>query len=150
LKAATLVRNAAAVIAGFAQAVPFSGDAGADAAFAVVDLAMSAADIALDSYERYTLAPREDRLDDLNNQLDVAIANHVDAMTNFNMATVLKETMETSRNISAQSYLKAWVARDAVSKGREQAVKAYDVGQSLEHGLDVSEAKPLSVQANRV
>src|SRR5690606_22197840 len=92
LKAATLVRNAAAVIAGFAQAVPFSGDAGADATFAVVDLAMSAADLALDNYERYTLAPREDRLDDLNNQLDVAIANHVDAMTNVNMATVLKET----------------------------------------------------------
>src|SRR5690606_41841183 len=68
----------------------------------------------------------------------------------FVPATVLNEPSEPSRNISAQSYFKAWVARDAASKVREQAIKAYDLGQSLEHDLDMSEAKPLSVQANRL
>ena len=146
LNAATLVRNAAAVIAGAAQAIPFSGDAGADAAFAIVDLAMSAAALALDSYERYDLAPRQDELDELNNLFDVAQSALTTAATNLNTWIALRDTTRTSRDMADLAVFKANVARDASQQIRKQAITAYDLNRSIDSSVD----KPLGISANRL
>ncbi len=146
LNAATVVRNAAAVIAGAAQAVPFSGDAGADAAFAVVDLVMSAASLALDSYERYTVAPAQDTLTELNNQLDVAQAAVNTAATNLVTTTTIRDTTQTSRDMADLAVFKANVARDASEQVRKQAVSAYDLNKDIDSSAD----KPLGIIANRL
>ena len=146
LKAATVVRNAAAFIAGAAQAVPFSGDAGADAIFAGVDVAMSIADIAVDTYERYTFDPMAGELDDLNNRLDVAMAANVDADTNLAMATLIRDTVQTSKQMADLAVFKINTARDASEQIRRQAVAAYDLNKDI----DSSAAKPLGITANRL
>ncbi|QDD91745.1 two-partner secretion domain-containing protein [Pseudomonas oryzihabitans] len=146
LNAATVVRNAAAVIAGAAQAVPFSGDAGADAAFAVVDLVMSAATLALDSYERYTLAPEQDKLVELNNNLDVANAAIYTAATNLATTTAIRDTTATSKATADLAVFKANTARDAALQVRKQAVAGYDLNQQIDSSAD----KPLGITANRL
>ena len=146
LNAATVVRNAAAVIAGAAQAVPFSGDAGADAAFAVVDLVMSAASLALDSYERYSLAPQQDLLVELNNTLDVANAAVYTAATNLATTTAIRDTTATSKATADLAVFKANTARDAALQVRKQAVAAYDQNQMIDSSAD----KPLGITANRL
>ena len=146
LKAATLIRNAAAFIAGAAQAVPFSGDAGADAVFAGVDVAMSIADLALDSYERYTFDPMAGDLDTFNNQLDLAKAVNVDADTNLAMATLIRDTVQTSRQMADLAVFKINTARDASEQIRRQAVAAYDLNKDI----DSSASKPLGITANRL
>ncbi|MHA6195941.1 two-partner secretion domain-containing protein [Pseudomonas wadenswilerensis] len=146
LNAATVVRNAAAVIAGAAQAVPFSGDAGADAAFAVVDLVMSAASLALDSYERYTLAPQQDLLVELNNTLDVANAAVYTAATNLATTTQIRDTTATSKATADLAVFKANTARDASLQVRKQAVAAYNLNQQIDSSAD----KPLGITANRL
>ena len=146
LNAATVVRNAAAVIAGAAQAVPFSGDAGADAAFAVVDLVMSAASLALDSYERYSLAPQQDLLVELNNTLDVANAAVYTAATNLATTTQIRDTTATSKATADLAVFKANTARDASLQVRKQAVAAYDLNQQIDSSAD----KPLGITANRL
>ncbi|WP_205299828.1 filamentous hemagglutinin N-terminal domain-containing protein [Pantoea sp. Tr-811] len=146
LNAATVVRNAAAVIAGAAQAVPFSGDAGADAAFAVVDLVMSAASLALDSYERYSLAPQQDLLVELNNTLDVANAAIYTAATNLATTTAIRDTTATSKAAAELAVFKANTARDAALQVRKQAVAAYNLNQQI----DSSAEKPLGITANRL
>lgn len=146
LNAATVVRNAAAVIAGAAQAVPFSGDAGADAAFAVVDLVMSAASLALDSYERYSLAPEQDLLVELNNTLDVANAAVYTAATNLATTTAIRDTTATSKATADLAVFKANTARDAALQVRKQAVAAYDQNQMIDSSAD----KPLGITANRL
>ncbi len=146
LNAATVVRNAAAVIAGAAQAIPFSGDAGADAAFAVVDLVMSAASLALDSYERYSLAPEQDKLTELNNTLDVANAAIYTAATNLATTTAIRDTTATSKAAADLAVFKANTARDAALQVRKQAVAAYDLNQMIDSSVD----KPLGITANRL
>ncbi|CAG8865738.1 hypothetical protein PS627_01657 [Pseudomonas fluorescens] len=146
LKAATLIRNAAAFIAGAAQAVPFSGDAGADAIFAGVDVAMSIADLALDSYERYTFDPMSGQLDALNNQLDVTQAVNVDADSNLAMATLIRDTVQTSKQMADLAVFKINTARDASEQIRRQAVAAYDLNKDI----DSSASKPLGITANRL
>lgn len=146
LNAATVVRNAAAVIAGAAQAIPFSGDAGADAAFAVVDLVMSAASLALDSYERYSLAPQQDLLVELNNTLDVANAAVYTAATNLATTTQIRDTTATSKATADLAVFKANTARDAALQVRKQAVAAYDLNQQIDSSAD----KPLGITANRL
>lgn len=146
LNAATVVRNAAAVIAGAAQAVPFSGDAGADAAFAVVDLVMSAASLALDSYERYSLAPQQDLLVELNNTLDVANAAVYTAATNLATTTQIRDTTATSKATADLAVFKANTARDAALQVRKQAVAAYNLNQQIDSSAD----KPLGITANRL
>lgn len=146
LNAATVVRNAAAVIAGAAQAIPFSGDAGADAAFAVVDLVMSAASLALDSYERYSLAPQQDLLVELNNTLDVANAAVYTAATNLATTTQIRDTTSTSKSTADLAVFKANTARDAALQVRKQAVAAYTQNKQL----DTSADKPLGISANRL
>ena len=146
LNAATVVRNAAAVIAGAAQAVPFSGDAGADAAFAVVDLVMSAATLALDSYERYSLAPEQDKLVELNNNLDVANAAVYTAATNLATTTAIRDTTATSKATADLAVFKANTARDASLQVRKQAVAGYDLNQQIDSSID----KPLGITANRL
>lgn len=146
LKAATVVRNAAAFVAGAAQAVPFSGDAGADAIFAGVDVAMSIADIAVDSYERYTFDPMAGELDALNNRLDVAMAANIDADTNLAMATLIRDTVQTSKQMADLAVFKINTARDASEQIRRQAVAAYDLNKDI----DSSAAKPLGITANRL
>lgn len=146
LNAATVVRNAAAVIAGAAQAIPFSGDAGADAAFAVVDLVMSAAALALDSYERYTLAPEQDLLVELNNTLDVANAAVYTAATNLATTTAIRDTTATSKAAADLAVFKANTARDAALQVRRQAVAAYNLNQQIDSSAD----KPLGITANRL
>ncbi|EWC39245.1 filamentous hemagglutinin N-terminal domain-containing protein, partial [Stutzerimonas stutzeri] len=146
LNAATVVRNAAAVIAGAAQAIPFSGDAGADAAFAVVDLVMSAASLALDSYERYSLAPEQDLLTELNNTLDVANAAIYTAATNLATTTAIRDTTATSKAAADLAVFKANTARDASLQVRRQAVAAYDLNQQIDSSAD----KPLGITANRL
>ncbi|QLF93652.1 filamentous hemagglutinin N-terminal domain-containing protein [Pseudomonas sp. ABC1] len=146
LNAATVVRNAAAVIAGAAQAIPFSGDAGADAAFAVVDLVMSAASLALDSYERYSLAPEQDQLVELNNTLDVANAAIYTAATNLATTTAIRDTTATSKAAADLAVFKANTARDAALQVRRQAVAAYNLNQQIDSSAD----KPLGITANRL
>ncbi|MDR0278797.1 MAG: filamentous hemagglutinin N-terminal domain-containing protein [Paucimonas sp.] len=146
LNAATVVRNAAAVIAGAAQAVPFSGDAGADAAFAVVDLVMSAASLALDSWERYSLAPQQDLLVELNNTLDVANAAVYTAATNLATTTQIRDTTATSKATADLAVFKANTARDASLQVRKQAVAAYNLNQQIDSSAD----KPLGITANRL
>ncbi|EHA14341.1 filamentous hemagglutinin outer membrane protein, partial [Halomonas sp. HAL1] len=146
LSIATVVRNAVAIGAGAAQAIPFSGDAGADAAFAVVDLALSAADTALDSFERYSFAPKVDELNELFNDLDVAKAFNQDAISNVQIYTNLRNTLQVSRDTADQSVFSAQVARDASEALRKQAIGAYDQNQDI----DFSVEKPLGVEANRL
>ncbi|WP_010628905.1 filamentous hemagglutinin N-terminal domain-containing protein [Halomonas sp. KM-1] len=146
LNALTVVRNAAAIVTGAMQAVPFSGDAGADAAFAVVDLAMSVAAMALDEYERYNLGPKQAALDSLNNELDQAIANLYSATNLLNHANALRDTTQVSRNIADLAHFNAVVARDASQQLRRQAVAAFDLNQDI----DMSAAKPLGIEANRL
>ncbi|MCU1721506.1 filamentous hemagglutinin N-terminal domain-containing protein [Pseudomonas sp. 5P_5.1_Bac1] len=146
LNAASVVRNAAAVIAGAAQAIPFSGDAGADAAFAVVDLVLSAATLALDSYERYSLAPQQDLLVELNNTLDVANAAVYTAATNLATTTAIRDTTATSKATADLAVFKANTARDASLQVRKQAVAAYNLNQQIDSSAD----KPLGITANRL
>ncbi|WP_110973402.1 two-partner secretion domain-containing protein [Pseudomonas huaxiensis] len=146
LNAASVVRNAAAVIAGAAQAIPFSGDAGADAAFAVVDLVLSAATLALDSYERYSLAPQQDLLVELNNTLDVANAAVYTAATNLATTTAIRDTTATSKATADLAVFKANTARDASLQVRKQSVAAYNLNQQIDSSAD----KPLGITANRL
>ena len=146
LSVATVVRNAAAVIAGAAQAIPFSGDAGADAAFAVVDLAMSTAQTALDLYDLTTLSPAQDRLDELNNYLDQATSNLYAAATNLATTTAIRDTTATSKAAADLAVFKANTARDAALQVRKQAVAAYDLDQQIDSSAD----KPLGITANRL
>jgi filamentous hemagglutinin family protein len=146
LKAATLIRNAAAFIAGAAQAVPFSGDAGADAIFAGVDVAMSIADLAVDSYERYTFNPMAGQLDTLSNQLDVAKSVNIDADSNLAMASLIRDTVQTSKQMADLAVFKINTARDASEQIRRQAVAAYDLNKDI----DSSATKPLGITANRL
>ncbi|GAA4325390.1 ESPR-type extended signal peptide-containing protein [Pigmentiphaga soli] len=146
LSAATVVRNAAAVVAGAAQAVPFSGDAGADAAFAVVDLALSAAQTAVDVFETYTFNPLDGQLDDLNNELDQAKAALTAANNNLHDLTAQRDAWQISKNTDDQSVFKATVAFNAAGQLRRQAVAAYDLNKDIDSSAD----KPLGISANRL
>ncbi|MFC3608577.1 two-partner secretion domain-containing protein [Stutzerimonas tarimensis] len=146
LKALSLVRNAAEFVSGAAQAIPFSGDGGTGAVAASLNVAVSVAELALDSYERYSLGPMASDLDALYNMLDVAKALHGDANTNLNMAQVLRDTVMTSKQMADLAVFKANTARDASEQIRRQAVYAYDLNKDI----DSSAAKPLGISANQL
>jgi hypothetical protein len=112
----------------------------------VVDLVMSAASLALDSYERYTVAPAQDTLTELNNQLDVAKAAVNTAATNLVTTTTIRDTTQTSRDMADLAVFKANVARDASEQVRKQAVTAYDLNKDIDSSAD----KPLGIIANRL
>ncbi|MBI53112.1 MAG: hypothetical protein CL551_01875 [Alcanivorax sp.] len=143
---AQIAVDAMAMVAGGAQAIPFSGDGGAEATFQGLSLALSAAQVAVDEYDRNTFSPLSDRFNVALNDLDVAKAYLGDAVTNVESWTTLRNTTRVSRDMADQSVFKATAARDASQALRHQAIAAYDQAQDI----DMSAAKPLGIQANQL
>ena len=143
---AQIAVDAMAMVAGGAQAIPFSGDGGAEATFQGLSLVLSAAQVAVDEYDRNTFSPLSDRFNVALNDLDVAKAYLGDAVTNVESWTTLRNTTRVSRDMADQSVFKATAARDASQALRHQAIAAYDQAQDI----DMSAAKPLGIQANQL
>lgn len=143
---AQIAVDAMAMVAGGAQAIPFSGDGGAEATFQGLSLVLSAAQVAVDEYDRNTFSPLSDRFNVALNDLDVAKAYLGDAVTNVESWTTLRNTTRVSRDMADQSVFKATAARDASQALRHQAIAAYDQAQDI----DMSAAKPLGIEANRL
>ena len=146
LNVAQIARNTLAIVSGAAQAIPFSGDAGADAAFAVADLAFSVAQTALDGYDRSTLKPLEGRLNDREIDLATLKANTVTAETSVNNWATLRDTTRVSVDTTTQAVFKSTVARDASLALRRQALDAYKQNQDINMAVE----KPLGITANRL
>ncbi len=138
--------DAVSLAAGAAQAVPFSGDGGADAAFQGLSLALSVAQIAVDEYDRNVVSPLADEVNEALNDLDVAKSYFRDAVTNVDTWTSLRDTTRVSRDMADHSVFKATAARDASQALRQQSIAAYDQASDI----DMSAAKPLGIEANRL
>ncbi len=80
------------------------------------------------------------------NDLDVAKSFHQDAITNVESWTTMRDTTRVSRDMADHSVFKATAARDASQALRHQSIAAYDQAQDI----DMSAAKPLGIQANRL
>ena len=132
--------------AGAAQAIPFSGDGGSDAAFQALSLALSIAQIAVDEYDRNVVSPLADDVQEALNDLDVSKSYYQDAITNVDTWTRLRDTTRVSRDTTDHSVFKATAARDASQLLRQQSIAAYDQAQDI----DMSAAKPLGIQANQL
>ncbi|MFC6327219.1 two-partner secretion domain-containing protein [Alloalcanivorax gelatiniphagus] len=132
--------------AGAAQAIPFSGDGGSDAVFQGLSLALSIAQIAVDEYDRNVVSPLADEVNDALNDLDVAKSSYQDAITNVDTWTRLRDTTQVSRDMTDHSVFKATAARDASELLRKQSIAAYDQATDI----DMSAAKPLGIEANRL
>jgi len=143
---ASIAVDAMAMVAGGAQAIPFSGDGGADATFQGLSLVLAAAQMAVDEYDRNTFSPLADELNEAMNDLDVAKSFHQDAITNVESWTTMRNTTRVSRDMADHSVFKATAARDASQALRHQSIAAYDQAQDI----DMSAAKPLGIQANRL
>lgn len=143
---AQIAVDAMAMVAGGAQAIPFSGDGGAEATFQGLSLVLSAAQVAVDEYDRNTFSPLSDRFNVALNDLDVAKAYLGDAVTNVESWTTLRNTTRVSRDMADESVFKATAARDASQLLRQQSIAAYDQAQDI----DMSAAKPLGIQANQL
>lgn len=146
LTAASIAKNAAAFVAAGAQAIPFSGDGGADLVFAGIDLALSLAQLAVDKFQLYTLDPAEGDLTAANNLLDQRIA----AVTTM-LGDMLKA--QTDRDVTAASLrtvevalYRAQIARDAAQKVMEQSQAAV----VLNKDIDSSAAKPFGISATQL
>ncbi len=146
VSAASIAVDAMSMAAGAAQAIPFSGDGGADATFQGLSLVLSAAQLAVDEYDRNTFSPLADELNEAMNDLDVAKSFHQDAITNVESWTTMRNTTRVSRDMADHSVFKATAARDASQALRHQSIAAYDQAQDI----DMSAAKPLGIQANRL
>ena len=146
VSAASIAVEAMALVAGGAQAIPFSGDGGAAATFEGLSLALSAAQFAVDEFDRETFSPLNDDLNEAMNHLDVAKSFHQDAITNVESWTTLRNTTRVSRDMADHSVFKATAARDASEALRGQSIAAYDQAQDI----DMSAAKPLGIQANQL
>lgn len=146
VSAASIAVDAMALVAGGAQAIPFSGDGGADATFQGLSLVLAAAQLAVDEYDRNTFSPLADELNEAMNDLDVATSFHQDAITNVESWTTMRNTTRVSRDMADHSVFKATAARDASQALRHQSIAAYDQAQDI----DMSAAKPLGIQANRL
>ncbi|NAW13186.1 filamentous hemagglutinin N-terminal domain-containing protein, partial [Halomonas icarae] len=146
VSAAQLAVDAMAMVAGGAQAIPFSGDGGADGTFQGLSLVLSAAQLAVDEYDRNTFSPLADELNEAMNDLDVAKGYYQDALTNVASWTTMRNTTQVSRDMADQSVFKATVARDASQALRAQAIAAYDQDQDIAMSAD----NPLGIQANRL
>lgn len=146
VSAASIAVDAMSMVAGAAQAIPFSGDGGADATFQGLSLVLAAAQLAVDEYDRNTFSPLADELNEVMNDLDVAKSFHQDAITNVESWTTMRNTTRVSRDMADHSVFKATAARDASQALRHQSIAAYDQAQDI----DMSAAKPLGIQANRL
>ena len=135
-----------ALAAGAAQAIPFSGDGGSEGVFQGLSLALSIAQIAVDEYDRNVVSPLADEVNDALNDLDVAKSSYQDAITNVDTWTRLRDTTQVSRDMTDHSVFKATAARDASELLRKQSIAAYDQATDI----DMSAAKPLGIEANRL
>ncbi|WP_144641001.1 filamentous hemagglutinin N-terminal domain-containing protein [Bordetella genomosp. 13] len=146
LTAAGIAKNAAAFVAAGAQAIPFSGDGGADLVFAGIDLALSIAQTAVDVFQRLTLDPKEGELADMNNQLDQALAGVTTALGDMLKAQTDRDVTSESFNTISVALYRAQIARDAALKVLEQGQTAV----VLNKDIDSSAAKPLGISANQL
>ena len=138
--------EAASIASGAAQAIPMTGDGGASGILEGLALALSAAQYAVDEYDRNTFSPLADEVNEAMNDLDVAKSYHRDALTNVESWTTMRDTTRVSRDMADQSVFKATAARDASQALRHQSIAAYDQAQDI----DMSAATPLGIQANRL
>ena len=138
--------EAASIASGAAQAIPMTGDGGASGILEGLALALSAAQYAVDEYDRNTFSPLADEVNEAMNDLDVAKSYYRDALTNVESWTTMRDTTRVSRDMADQSVFKATAARDASQALRHQSIAAYDQAQDI----DMSAATPLGIQANRL
>ncbi|SAI65320.1 Heme:hemopexin utilization protein A [Bordetella ansorpii] len=146
LTAAGIAKNAASFAAAGAQAIPFSGDGGADLVFAGIDLALSIAQTAVDVFQRLTLDPKEGELADMNNQLDQALAGVTTALGDMLKSQLDRDVTAESFNTISVALYRAQIARDAAMKVLEQGQTAV----VLNKDIDSSAAKPLGISANQL
>ncbi|SAI59412.1 Heme:hemopexin utilization protein A [Bordetella ansorpii] len=146
LTAAGIAKDAASFAAAGAQAIPFSGDGGADLVFAGIDLALSVAQTAVDVFQRLTLDPKEGELADMNNQLDQALAGVTSSLGDMLKAQLDRDVTATSYNTLGVALYRAQIARDAALKVLEQSQTAV----VLNKDIDSSAAKPLGISANQL
>lgn len=128
---AQVVKDGASFVAGAAQAIPFSGDAGADAVFAGIDLVFSIADAVANAYETNVLSPQEDVVQEAQDTFSVADANLYSATNDFNNATSTAAAANNSLDIATADFDAAEIARDHAQAIREQAVTSYNATNAI-------------------
>ncbi len=143
-QAAQIVRDVAAFVTGAAQAIPFSGDAGADAAFAAVDVAFSIADAALMAFDE-SFSSQNSVVEDLKNDLMLASANAYSSLNSLNSAINGFDANEAALSIAIADLIAALIARDASGMVRSQAIAAVDQRNMVGSG-----GSALGIQAERV
>ncbi len=143
-QAAQIVRDIAAFVTGAAQAVPFSGDAGADAAFAAVDVAFSIADAALMAFDE-SFSAQASVVADLTYDLTEASSNSFSAANLLQSSINVLDANQTAFNIATTELIAARIARDASGMVRSQAITAVD-----QRNMVGSVGVPLGIQAERL
>ena len=145
VKVAQLAKNVIAIPSGGAQAIPLSGDGGAETGDAIAEVALGVADLALDSYDRYVLGPQATKAENASNALATAEAE-LTAATLDNQAAVSElNSARDDQQVAQESFNTALLMQAASAKLLQQsyAVLATDnpVGTSTQ---------PLGVSASRV
>ena len=145
LQAASLAKSVGEFIAGAAQAVPFSGDAGAAAAFAVVAVALDAAALAADIYSNTTLTTAKNNFSNRENQLATAEQLAANASDYLKFSTDLLNSKAVALDIAEADLFSAQVASAASTLVREQALRA-----DSNNNVIGTASQPLGVQATRL
>ncbi|WP_068858091.1 two-partner secretion domain-containing protein, partial [Perlucidibaca aquatica] len=146
LEAAGVAVDVLEIGVGAAQAVPFSGDAGATAAFAIVRLALSAASLAVTVFEREELAPVEAEVTSLRALLSTANSNVFSTKNLLAKATSDRQAAETNVQTVVEDLNKATIALIASQRVDEQA----NAAEALNKDIDSNALKPLGITAQRL
>jgi hypothetical protein len=139
-----LVRNAVEVGAGFAQAIPFSGDGGASGAWSILDLAASIADTAA-----FFAAIETDKLagvaEEKANELTQSSAELTALSATYEDSLATWKAFDEATSVAQKAADAAAIARDHSLVVRDQAIFAEDQGNVIG-----TAANPLSVQAHQL
>ncbi|MEN8427867.1 filamentous hemagglutinin N-terminal domain-containing protein, partial [Acinetobacter schindleri] len=143
---AKIIADGVGLPAAIAQAVPFTGDGGAEATAKALELAAAVAELAADEFEKRYLGPKEAEVEELRNQLAEYNANVHAAQSDLSLAKIYRESSEANLAITTDDLIKATHAKDASLQIRRQAIAAYDLNKDI----DSSATKPLGITANHL
>ncbi|MET0263043.1 MAG: filamentous hemagglutinin N-terminal domain-containing protein, partial [Rariglobus sp.] len=142
---ANTASSIAQFIAGAAQAVPFSGDAGADAVFAGISAVLSAADLAMTIYENTALKAASDLADTRAAELATAEQLAANSSDYLNLTTDLLNSKVAALNIADVALYTAKINKAASDQVLVQALKADAAGN-----LIGTSSQALGVQATQL
>ncbi|MCH1921576.1 filamentous hemagglutinin N-terminal domain-containing protein, partial [Shewanella sp. A3A] len=146
MEAASATMDGLAVASGVAQAIPFSGDGGGEAASAVGAAVLSSATLAVNEFERDVLNPAADNLVAEQDALALAQANTNTAQT---LVDKLQQDVNTQRAIVdelTQQEFDSNIAMQASAAVSDQSMTAYDLAKDIQ----MSAENPLGVEANQL